>query len=115
MFRDDLPDEYRTCIYRVVQEALHNVTRHSQGDAGDASRCGGKQRQCACAFRTTAHGFQPRLEKGMGILGMEERVRHLGGSFSDRFCSRATAPRSRLPCPCQEPAHVPRQASHAQV
>src|SRR5262249_9746998 len=26
---DDLPDEYRTCIYRVVQEALHNVAKHS--------------------------------------------------------------------------------------
>ncbi len=27
---DHLPDEYRTCIYRVVQEALHNATRHSK-------------------------------------------------------------------------------------
>ncbi len=27
---DDLPDEYKTCIYRVVQEALHNCARHSR-------------------------------------------------------------------------------------
>ena len=26
---DELPDEYKTCIYRVVQEALHNCARHS--------------------------------------------------------------------------------------
>ena len=26
---DDLPDDYKTCIYRVVQEALHNCARHS--------------------------------------------------------------------------------------
>ena len=26
---DDLPDEYKTCIYRVVQEALHNCSRHA--------------------------------------------------------------------------------------
>ena len=26
---DHLPDEYKTCIYRVVQEALHNCARHS--------------------------------------------------------------------------------------
>ena len=26
---DDLPDEYKTCVYRVVQEALHNCARHS--------------------------------------------------------------------------------------
>ena len=27
---DELPDEYKTCIYRVVQEALHNCARHSR-------------------------------------------------------------------------------------
>jgi signal transduction histidine kinase len=27
---DQLPDEHKTCIYRVVQEALHNCARHSQ-------------------------------------------------------------------------------------
>ena len=26
---DVLPDEHKTCIYRVVQEALHNVSRHA--------------------------------------------------------------------------------------
>ncbi|MGC4051356.1 MAG: hypothetical protein QM757_18515 [Paludibaculum sp.] len=27
-------------------------------------------------------GFDPSREKGMGLLGMEERVEQLGGSFS---------------------------------
>src|SRR5262249_16750133 len=26
----ELPDELRTCVYRVVQEALHNCARHAQ-------------------------------------------------------------------------------------
>jgi signal transduction histidine kinase len=26
-------------------------------------------------------GFDPRRVRGMGLLGMEERVRHLGGTF----------------------------------
>jgi signal transduction histidine kinase len=26
---DDLPEEHKTCIYRVVQEALHNCARHA--------------------------------------------------------------------------------------
>src|SRR5262249_11213507 len=30
---DNLPDDYKTCIYRVVQEALNNCTRHSQATA----------------------------------------------------------------------------------
>ena len=27
---DDLPDEHKTCIFRVVQEALNNCARHAQ-------------------------------------------------------------------------------------
>ena len=77
---DALPDDYRTCIYRVVQEALHNATRHSQ-----ARHVRVTVRQQARDIRVTieddGHGFQPRVEKGMGIMGMEERVRHLGGVF----------------------------------
>jgi signal transduction histidine kinase len=77
---DSLPDEYRTCIYRVVQEALHNAARHSQ-----AAHARVTVRQEGQEVRVTIHddgrGFQPRVEKGMGILGMEERVRHLGGAF----------------------------------
>jgi len=30
---DDLPDAYKTCIYRVVQEALHNVSNHAHSIA----------------------------------------------------------------------------------
>ena len=26
---DDLPDQFKTCLYRVVQEALHNCEKHS--------------------------------------------------------------------------------------
>ena len=26
---DDLPDAIKTCVYRVVQEALHNAEKHS--------------------------------------------------------------------------------------
>ena len=28
---DDFPDEYKTCIYRVVQEALTNIVKHAAG------------------------------------------------------------------------------------
>ncbi|HWC99658.1 MAG TPA: ATP-binding protein [Candidatus Sulfopaludibacter sp.] len=77
---DDLPDLYRTCVYRVVQEALHNATRHSKAshvrvtvrrDNGGVN----------VEIQDDGAGFQSQHEKGMGILGMEERVRHLGGEF----------------------------------
>lgn len=77
---DDLPDLYRTCIYRVVQEALHNATRHSQ-----AAHVRVTVRRDVSGVRVEIQddgsGFASRQEKGMGILGMEERVHHLGGQF----------------------------------
>jgi signal transduction histidine kinase len=77
---DDLPDEHRTCIFRVVQEALHNATRHAS-----ASQVRIRVRQEARLIHVVivddGNGFEPRQEKGVGILGMEERVRNLGGTL----------------------------------
>ena len=77
---DDLPDEQRTCIYRVVQEAIRNVTRHAK-----AKHIQIQLRQDEEALHLTVQddgqGFVPEREKGVGLLGMEERVKHLHGSF----------------------------------
>jgi signal transduction histidine kinase len=75
-----LPDEYRTCIYRVVQEALHNATRHSKATHVCVS-VRREETQVRVMIQDDGIGFQSRQEKGVGILGMEERVRHLGGAF----------------------------------
>jgi signal transduction histidine kinase len=77
---DQLPDEYRTCIYRVVQEALHNATRHSKATHVRVTVTHQQSRVCV-RIQDDGVGFLSPQEKGMGILGMEERVRHLGGSF----------------------------------
>jgi len=77
---DTLPDDYRTCIYRVVQEALHNAARHSRATHVRVA-VRQEQEQIRVTIQDDGHGFQPRQDKGMGILGMEERVRHLGGEF----------------------------------
>ncbi len=77
---DDLSDENKTCVYRIVQEALHNVVRHAKAkhaliqlrDDGGALRL---------TIQDDGQGFAPEREKGMGMLGMEERVRHLNGTF----------------------------------
>jgi signal transduction histidine kinase len=77
---DDLPDAYRTCIYRVTQEALNNAMRHAK-----AANVRITVRQEASGIRVSIQddgaGFNPNQEKGMGLLGMEERVRRLGGAF----------------------------------
>ena len=76
---DEMPDEYRTCIYRIVQEALHNSARHSKA-AHVRVTVRRDDRNVRVSIHDDGIGFHAR-EKGMGILGMEERVHHLGGEF----------------------------------
>lgn len=77
---EDLPDEHRTCIYRVIQEALRNAVRHARAKN---VRIGLDQRgdNLLLRIQDDGRGFVPEREKGLGLLGMEERVIHLQGSF----------------------------------
>jgi len=75
---DDLPDEYKTCIYRVVQEALHNCSRHSNATAVRINVMQENQ-HLALSIRDNGKGFDVKQSKGLGLLGIEERVAHLGG------------------------------------
>jgi signal transduction histidine kinase len=77
---DDLPEDRKTCIYRVVQEALHNCTRHSGARSVRLSVLQLKDR-IVLTVEDDGRGFDSRAVRGMGLLGMEERVTHLGGSF----------------------------------
>jgi signal transduction histidine kinase len=78
---DDLPDEYRICIYRLVQEALNNAVRHSSAkNAKVTVRQSDKSIRVAVA--DDGRGFDPHRTRGMGILGMEERVKRLGGTLA---------------------------------
>jgi signal transduction histidine kinase len=99
---EDLPDEHRTCVYRVVQEALHNATRHA-----GASHVTIQVRQEPARIRVLisddGSGFEPRQEKGVGILGMEERVRNLGGKLHIES-SPGHGARLTFELPLEEPA-----------
>jgi signal transduction histidine kinase len=77
---EDLPDEYKICIYRFVQEALNNAVRHS--GASNAKVVVDRQSKTLLVRVTDdGRGFDPGRSRGMGILGMEERVKRLGGTL----------------------------------
>jgi signal transduction histidine kinase len=78
---DDLPDEYKTCIYRVVQEALHNCARHSDATTVRI-RVDQKEDRLALIVQDDGQGFDVRQMKGLGLLGIQERVTRLGGKSS---------------------------------
>jgi signal transduction histidine kinase len=77
---EDLPDEYKIYIYRLVQEALNNAVRHS---GARNAKVVVERLSKSIAVRVTddGRGFDPGRSRGMGILGMEERVKRLGGTL----------------------------------
>jgi len=76
----ELPDALKTCIYRVVQEALHNCARHAQART---VRVVVRQEDSRIVLfvEDDGRGFDARRVRGLGLVGMEERVHHLGGVF----------------------------------
>jgi len=77
---EDVPDELKTCVYRVVQEALNNSVQHSGGHNVRVA-LSQEDGKLLLSIQDDGRGFEER-DRGMGILGMQERVHKLGGSFS---------------------------------
>jgi signal transduction histidine kinase len=77
-FPDDLDEEHRTCIFRVVQEAVRNAARHS-GAKLIRIYLREEAATIRASVRDDGQGFDPTQEKGLGMIGMQERVVHLGG------------------------------------
>jgi signal transduction histidine kinase len=75
---DTLPDAVRTCIYRLVQEALHNVAAHS-GAKNVMVNVRRENSSLILLVEDDGAGFDSSRTRGMGLLGMEERVKQLGG------------------------------------
>jgi signal transduction histidine kinase len=75
-----LPDQVKIGIYRLVQEALQNAATHAHAKNAKVS-VRYDPRKVEVAISDDGVGFRPERTRGMGILGMEERVRQLGGSF----------------------------------
>jgi signal transduction histidine kinase len=78
---EKIPDEYKICIYRLVQEALNNAARHSSAKNARVTVEQTAGKILVCVF-DDGRGFDPQRVRGLGILGMEERVRRLGGLFT---------------------------------
>ena len=80
-----LDEERQTVIYRVAQEALTNAGRHAQARArrgGAVAANGGAELH----VRDDGSGFDPPAAKraGLGLEGMAERARLVGGELDLR-------------------------------
>jgi signal transduction histidine kinase len=97
---DRLPVEVETALFRIAQEALTNVARHSQARQVDVSLT--RDDHCLC-LEVQDHGVGlpagdgPR-PRGTGLVGIRERVRALGGTVAITSGS-GTRLEVRLPLP----------------
>jgi two-component system sensor histidine kinase UhpB len=84
--------ERATAIYRIVQEALTNIAKHAEAHSVRIIfTC--KPRALTITIHDDGHGFEPasightdstRDGPGLGLFGMEERARLLGGNCTIR-------------------------------
>lgn len=94
---ENLPDELKVCIYRLVQEALNNAATHS-GAKNAKVNVIWKANRISVRVVDDGRGFEASRTRGMGLLGMEERVRRLNGVFSIRSApSEGTTLTAELP------------------
>lgn len=77
-----LPDQYRTCIFRAVQEALTNCVRHARAQA--IKVCVTRRPETLdVSVSDDGIGLDPsRCHNGLGLRGIEERVKELHGTMA---------------------------------
>jgi signal transduction histidine kinase len=81
---ETLPDRYRTCMYRTIQEALTNAIRHARARAIRV-RVNGDRDRLHVSVSDDGIGFDPAGRRdGLGLRGIQERARELGGSLTIR-------------------------------
>jgi signal transduction histidine kinase len=86
---ESLPDEQKTVLFRVAQESLTNVTRHAQARSVEIV-LRQRKRGLHMEVRDDGRSFQAdardaaRGRQGLGLLGMQERVRLVHGRFAVR-------------------------------
>jgi len=84
LLEDRLPSDAETTLYRIAQEALTNVARHSRATSVDVilERRGD---QVVLIVEDNGVGFDPARttseRRGFGLLGMQERAALVGGTL----------------------------------
>jgi signal transduction histidine kinase len=77
---DDLPEGLSICLYRIAQEALQNVTRHAQAKMVHIELTQ-KLDRLMLSVHDDGIGFDAENVRGLGAVGMEERLRQMGGAL----------------------------------
>jgi signal transduction histidine kinase len=111
-----VPDTTSLALFRVLQEALQNAAKHSGATAFEVTLVG-FPRSIELCVKDDGQGFDPKEAlkgRGLGLTGMEERVKLLGGDFSIHTRpSGGTIIRARVPINSESGSFHPVPQGHA--
>ena len=83
-----LPDPQRTCVYRVVQEALTNCAKHSAATEIQVKVVRGRTRLDVSVRDNGVGMASTTSHQGLGLTGIKERVKDINGSASIETSAR---------------------------
>jgi signal transduction histidine kinase len=87
-----LPKEITLCLFRIVQEALRNVIKHSGARKATVILAGSAD-VIRLSISDTGRGFDSgalEAKSGLGLISMRERLRSVGGVISIHSTDRGT-------------------------
>jgi PAS domain S-box-containing protein len=97
-----LTPEVRLCLYRVLQEALHNAAKHS-GSLHFEVQLRATREEVHLVIADRGQGFDlsaARGSWGIGLVSMQERIKMVGGDLSiDSAPHQGTTVHARVPFP----------------
>jgi signal transduction histidine kinase len=79
-----IPKDVGLCLFRIAQEALGNVVKHSGAKEAKVELCGTRN-EIRLRIVDAGFGFDPELRNenaGLGLVSMRERLRLIGGRLS---------------------------------
>jgi PAS domain S-box-containing protein len=81
--RRSVPADAALCMFRITQEALRNIKKHSGANRAEVrlEQLGGRLHLSVSDCGRGFNSNKPPAERGIGIHSMEERLRLLGGKL----------------------------------
>jgi PAS domain S-box-containing protein len=82
---DDVPRPVALALYRIAQESLQNVARHSRATTASVVLAGEGGSGLSLFIIDNGKGFDvslARISPGLGLVSIEERARHIGASLN---------------------------------
>ena len=95
----DLPLEIKEALYRIAQEAMHNIVKHARA-SNVALRLVRQEKEVLLEVCDNGRGFDPTgpFPGHLGVRSMRERVTKIGGTLSiESAAGQGTCIRVRVP------------------